>query len=102
MNKQELGETLAKENFKPQAYSLVEDNKDDVLCLRFEEGRWCVYYTERGKKSQLKYFADENSACEYFLQEMRRDPTVKIGWTSGFTGRETEEEIRAIIASQKK
>ena len=102
MNKQELGEILAKENFKPQVYSLVEENKDEALCLRFADGRWCVYYRERGKKSDIVCFDDENSACEYFLKEMRRDPTAKIGWTSGFTGRETQEEILAIIASQKK
>ena len=84
MDKELLHATLVAENFNPHTYSLGEENKDEALCLRFEEGKWCVFYSERGLQTGKKYLADESSACEYFLNEMRTDPTTKNGWKSGF------------------
>ena len=85
MNKDDLRTTLIKEKFNPRTYSLEDEQKDEALCLRFEDGRWCVYYSERGLQTGKKYFEDENSACKFFLDEMRSDPTTKIDWKSGFS-----------------
>jgi hypothetical protein len=85
MNKDDLHKTLIEENFNPSAYSLDDDFKDEALSLRWEEGRWSVYYSERGLKTGKIDFDDEDSACEYFINEMRSDPTTKISWKSGFS-----------------
>lgn len=85
MNKDDLQRVLIKERFNPRAYSLEDEKKDETLCLRFEDDKWSVYYTERGMKREKEYFADENSACEFFLNEMRDDPTTKADWKSGFS-----------------
>ena len=85
MNKDELRTILISERFDPRAFSLEDKIIDEALCLRFEGGQWCVYYSERGLKTGEMYFANENSACEFFLQEMRSDPTTKIDWKSGFS-----------------
>ena len=32
-----------------------------------------------------EYFKNESEACEYFIDEMRDDPTTKADWKSGFS-----------------
>ena len=85
MNTVDLQTTLIAERFNPRAYSLIDEEKDEALCLRVEDGRWCSYYSERGLQTGKKYFSDESSACKFFLNEMRSDPTTKIDWKSGFS-----------------
>lgn len=85
MNKDDLRTILINEKFNPRTYSLEDEQKDEALCLRFDDGRWCVYYSERGLQTGKVYFVDEDSACEFFLEEMRADPTTKEGWKSGFS-----------------
>ncbi len=84
MNKEQLRTVLITENFNPGSYSLGDESKDEVLCLRLDENGWCVFYSERGLQTGKKYFPDESSACEHFLDEMRSDPTTKNDWKSGF------------------
>ncbi len=85
MDKDNLKTTLIAEKFNPRSYSLEDEDKDEALCLRLESGSWCVYYSERGLQTGKQCFADEQSACEYFLDEMRSDPTTKTDWKSGFS-----------------
>ncbi len=84
MNKEDLRAILVEERFKPRAYSLDPEFRDEALCLRFEDEKWCVFYSERGLETGKQCFADEGSACEYFLGRMRADPTRKIDYKSGF------------------
>ncbi|MBQ0746315.1 MAG: hypothetical protein KBT82_06600 [Marinobacter sp.] len=85
MNKNDLRDILIKENFKPSAYSLDDEIKDEALCLRKEDNGWCVFYSERGLQTAKEYFKNESEACEYFIDEMRDDPTTKADWKSGFS-----------------
>lgn len=85
MNKADLQRKLAEEKFNPRAYSLDEEQKDEALCLRIDDGKWVVYYSERGLQTGKESFEDESAACEFLLSEMRSDPTTKVGWTSGFS-----------------
>ena len=84
MNKNELQAVLASESFKDSAYSLEPGEVDEALCLRQEAGQWSVYYSERGLQTGKQVFSNESEACLYFLNEMRSDPTTKLGWQSGF------------------
>jgi len=84
MNSADLFTILVTEGFRSSAYSLESEDKDEALCLRVEGHGWCVYYSERGLQTDKTYFLDESSACEFFLNEMREDPTTKISWKSGF------------------
>lgn len=85
MDKADLKKILIKETFNPRSYSLEEEEKDEALCLRAEGDGWCVYYSERGLQTGKQCFGDEHSACEYFLNEMRSDPTTRADWESGFS-----------------
>jgi hypothetical protein len=83
MNRQELERILVNENFRERTYSLTGE-ADEALCLSFEGGRWYVFFSERGMRTNKTEFDSETAACKYFLQKMRDDPTTKRDWTSGF------------------
>jgi hypothetical protein len=85
MNRDELELLLASEDFDPRSYSLIEEPKDEALCLRREGHGWCIYYSERGLETGKQFFSSENAACLCFLEKLRRDPTTKKGWKSGFS-----------------
>jgi hypothetical protein len=85
MKKKDVQDIMVGEHFDARAYSLEDERKNEALCLRNENGRWCVYYSERGLQTGKQFFEDEHSACEYFLIRMRSDPTTKEGWKSGFS-----------------
>ena len=85
MNKAELLAVLRQEEFKENAYSLVGENPDEALCLREEQGRWCVFYAERGLQTGKEFFTSEEVACDHFLNVMRADPTTRSNWKSGFS-----------------
>jgi hypothetical protein len=84
MNRDDLKQILVQENFRPNTYSLNGGEPEEALCLSPEDGRWYVYYSERGMQTDRKGFDGESDACEYFLQKMRADPTTRSGWHSGF------------------
>jgi hypothetical protein len=85
MNTAELLSILCQEGFRESSYSLAGEHPDEALCLREEQGRWCVYYAERGLKTGKQFFESEEAACEHFLTEMIADPTTRASWKSGFS-----------------
>jgi hypothetical protein len=74
MNRNQLKMLLDREGFDPRCYSLDDGLSNDTLCISNEAGRWCVYYTERGRRFDERWFDDENEACEYLLLRLRRLP----------------------------
>ena len=87
MNRRELRQTLVAEGFRPSSYSLTDGHADEALCLRQDGGSWVVYYSERGLETGKVSFGTEAQACQYHLELMRRDPTTKASWKSGWSGR---------------
>ncbi|MBX3433468.1 MAG: hypothetical protein KF847_09120 [Pirellulales bacterium] len=77
MNKNELREILKREGFDPDSYDLDGGLLPEKYTLSEEAGVWSVYYSERGLQTGKRTFATEGEACEYFLDEMRDDPTTK-------------------------
>jgi hypothetical protein len=41
--------------------------------LRFDDGQFIWYFTERGKAEILKTFASEQEACEYVFEQIKSD-----------------------------
>jgi hypothetical protein len=85
MDRAELAKILVSEGFRPSAYSLNEGLVDEALCLRKDGSTWVVFYSERGLETGKISFPTESEACEYFLSEMRADPTTKAAWRSGWS-----------------
>lgn len=64
------------------SYSLNGGFPNESLCITLEGDKWEVYYSERGKKTQLTFFETETEACEQFyarLQKMLGIEIVRIG-----------------------
>ena len=72
MNKQELEEVLLLNRVPKDLYSLSGGLPNESYCLEKEKNRWHVYYSERGIKTSVGYFENEEAACECLLKEIRK------------------------------
>ena len=72
MNKIQLQKRLISENIRQDMYSLKGGFPNEAYCLAEVNGKWEVYYSERGNKNGLKIFEDEKEACQYFYDWMIR------------------------------
>ncbi len=77
MNKNELQTVLDQEGFRSDCYDLDGGLLPERLTLANEGDKWAVYYSERGQQTGKRYFATESEACEYFLEELRDEPSAK-------------------------
>lgn len=78
MNKTELKTALEKANVYTVAYSLDGGLPNERYVLSQEpNGKWAVYYSERGQKTSLRFFDSEPIACQFFLEYVLQDSTVK-------------------------
>ncbi|NLK94016.1 MAG: hypothetical protein GX275_02330 [Clostridiales bacterium] len=71
MNKEKLKEILIRENIPNDAYSLEGGFPNEAYCLNIENGKWQVYYSERGQKSNLKEYYSEEEACEELYKRLQ-------------------------------
>ena len=78
MTKLELKSKLDQAGVYPEAYSLDGGLPNERYVLSQEpNGRREVYYSERGQKSSLRSFDSENAACQFFLNHVLQDLTVR-------------------------
>jgi|GEM_PF-685773 len=74
MTTTELARRLEAEGANPATYDIGRRSYDGV-CLLFEDGRWVVLYSERGRdQPPLFASADESAACEYYLAHVLAQP----------------------------
>jgi hypothetical protein len=72
MNTKELSEELKKLGIPNSWFSLMDKGiTEDKICLRFADNQWTVYYSERGRKYELKTFQTEDAACRELLFRMK-------------------------------
>jgi hypothetical protein len=68
---------LDKLKIKTSSYSLKGGLPSEKYCLSNQGSKWSVYYSERGEKTGENVFSNESKACEYFLNELKNDPTTR-------------------------
>ena len=76
----QLRNVLLAEGFKEHYYDLDGRGKDEALTMCCENGRWCVYYSERGQQNDKVCYDSEDEACRRILESLRRDPSAKKGY----------------------
>lgn len=65
-----LHKLLLAEGCNPQNFSIMS-SKHDAMCLNLKDGRWVVYYSERGADQPPLFSAeDEQEACEFFYDHV--------------------------------
>jgi len=63
----ELQEKLISEGCNPNNFSVL-GRGDDAYCLDMKDGKWAVFYSERGCDSEPIFTSiSEDEACEYFF-----------------------------------
>lgn len=73
MNVQKLKSELNKLGVSKSCSILGQKYPNESYCLMYENSLWIYYYSERGCRSNLKKFESEEEACEYLLEQVKRD-----------------------------
>ena len=74
----ELRAVLDGAGVDPRAYSLEGGLPSEAYVIAPGAGRWEVYYSERGQRSGLETFYDEDEACARFLEQVLGDLTTRL------------------------
>lgn len=77
MTRLQLQELLKNESFPAESYSLNGDLPNEAYCLNRVQDNWEVYYSERGGKTNIKFFSDEGEACGYLYSTSKSDLSIK-------------------------
>ena len=72
MNKQQLEKILLMNKVPKELYSLNGGLPNETYCIEKENDRWQVYYSERGIKTSIGYFENEEEACDCLLKEIMK------------------------------
>lgn len=70
MDIKELESRLISETIRSDVYSLKGGLTNEAYCISQNNGIWEVYYSERGNKSGLRTFEEEEGACRYFYDSL--------------------------------
>ena len=62
--------TSKNEKIPKGSYSFTVELPNEALCIFRHGEEWEVYYSERGKKTNLMIFKTESEACEYFYKHL--------------------------------
>ena len=64
-------ELYFKQNNVPDEYYVIDGlGGGEVDGIGKIDGRWVSYYSERGKKRDIKYFDSEDEACNALINEV--------------------------------
>jgi inhibitor of KinA sporulation pathway (predicted exonuclease) len=78
MDFRELKRKLEKANIREDAYSIdVIGYTERYVISKVNNKKWEIYYSERGLKTGLKEFDNEDEACKAFLIKLLKSHTVK-------------------------
>lgn len=69
-NREEPDAKIRDAGFPLEAFTLFEESREETLCMQEAGAGWVVFYSERGRRSNEKYFAIEEKACDYFFREL--------------------------------
>jgi len=77
MKKYELRSALINKGISQSYYSLEDGLPNEKLCLDYNNSKWVVYYSERGIKTGIQYFDNEDDACDYLLHSIEEAASGK-------------------------
>lgn len=72
MTRSEFLRAVKDRRIDPESFSL-DGRKDECLVLEQRQACWVVYYSERGRESDIGYFPTEAEALEHMLSCSRPD-----------------------------
>lgn len=75
MTKDEFLRTVRSDSIRSDAFDL-NGQGDECYVLAEREGRWDVFYSERGLEAGVRHFPTESSALAYLLDALRADQST--------------------------
>ncbi|WP_144815981.1 hypothetical protein [Enterobacter sp. DE0047] len=78
MKKYDLKKILEEEGVSKSLYCLDGGLPNEKLCLDYEGNKWLVYYSERGCRTGLESFMNEDDACCYIYKLIKTIATGEI------------------------
>jgi hypothetical protein len=73
----ELQTVLDRHGIRRDSYSLTGGCPNESYCIERCAGGWAVYYSERGKRNDERWFASESEACDHLAELLIDDPTAR-------------------------
>ena len=67
MNVSTLREQLIELRIPDDKYCLDGGLPNEAYCIEQDNGTWKTYYSERGRRTDIKLFSNEHGACEHML-----------------------------------
>ncbi len=77
MNTAELRKKLLELGIDEYAFVINGKPNYECTCIQEKNGKWEVFYYERGDILDKKVFETENEACEHMLQSMKEGYYIK-------------------------
>ncbi|CAH6843703.1 membrane hypothetical protein [Vibrio chagasii] len=71
-NRKQLMKELKSLGVPTESYTLSGELANDKYCLQERDGRWYVYYAERGRRLSEQEFIEEPAACQCLLEKLKR------------------------------
>ena len=68
-----LRQLLLSKHVPPDAYSLEGGLPNEAFCIERNGKKWHLYYSERGRKSTINYYENEDEVVSAFLTLIERD-----------------------------
>lgn len=86
MNRHGLVDLLTRERVNPATYVIRTGDAptrpsadlEERSVLEIREGRWVVYYRERGTETSACWHETEDAACRDLLDRLLHDPTTRL------------------------
>ena len=86
MNRQDLLRALDQESVPSDVYDLNGGLLPERLTIAMADGKWLVYYSERGRKKSLGEYETEEEACAFLYTEIM---SMRDMWEHPSPGRPT-------------
>jgi hypothetical protein len=102
LNTSQLLSILDTAGMDPRDYRVLRDGTDDGLYLLHEEGRWTIFWSERGGRSDVEHYDSEDEACVTFLRRIMRlnKMAAERGWRQPEVAHQDpiDDEIGMLVA----
>ncbi|QGY33312.1 hypothetical protein CUN67_29550 (plasmid) [Pantoea cypripedii] len=56
-------------NIPKDSYT-IDEISNESLCFIYENMMWKIFYSERGQRTEERYYSNEDDACQAFLQRL--------------------------------
>lgn len=66
----EMLNLIKSNNIPDDAYSINKKLQDESLCMQKNDNFFEIFYYERGIKTSIHIFKNEDKACEYFMKKL--------------------------------